>query len=278
MAADPMTGPGRGYAGRPSRTSEASAAGEVGGLCGAVPPFGVTLLVGQDSSDRCGLSSDVCPGRGVRSVSGRGVRNTAHRVRSAGKGTGADRRVLQLSRATTGAIHVGVRRSHGTVRRHRPTPVRDRRYRVLASDQPRRNASWHARPRTVRLLHEARAGARAGWEDRCTALSVKEELTITARHAFPMLAPTPLLMVHGSGDQAVPVSDAREAYYIAGEPKSSCSSTPTTTWKLTTAKTRSATRSTPQSPGSASTCKRSSTPRTCSRSGSTPDAGRNPWL
>jgi fermentation-respiration switch protein FrsA (DUF1100 family) len=35
-----------------------------------------------------------------------------------------------------------------------------------------------------------------------------------------MLAPTPLLMVHGSGDQAVPVSDAREAYDIAGEPKS----------------------------------------------------------
>lgn len=62
-------------------------------------------------------------------------------------------------------------------------------------------------------------GARPGWENRCTALSVKEELTITARHAVPMLAPRPLLIVHGSGDSAVPPSDAKEAYDLAGEPK-----------------------------------------------------------
>lgn len=62
-------------------------------------------------------------------------------------------------------------------------------------------------------------GASLTWENRCTALSVKEELTVTAAYAIPMLAPTPLLVVHGQGDQAVPASDAQAAFDSAGEPK-----------------------------------------------------------
>jgi uncharacterized protein len=34
-----------------------------------------------------------------------------------------------------------------------------------------------------------------------------------------MLSPTPLLMVHGSGDQAVPPADAQAAFEAVGEPK-----------------------------------------------------------
>lgn len=58
-------------------------------------------------------------------------------------------------------------------------------------------------------------GASPRWENRCTALSVKEELTVTAAHAYPMLATTPLLIVHGTGDQAVPPDDARGAFDAA---------------------------------------------------------------
>jgi fermentation-respiration switch protein FrsA (DUF1100 family) len=53
-------------------------------------------------------------------------------------------------------------------------------------------------------------GQRAGWENRCTALSVKEELTMTALPALRVMT-TPLLVVHGTGDQAVPIDDARAA-------------------------------------------------------------------
>jgi fermentation-respiration switch protein FrsA (DUF1100 family) len=56
-------------------------------------------------------------------------------------------------------------------------------------------------------------------DNRCTALSVKEELTTTAAHALPLLTSTPLLVVHGSGDQAVPPDDARAAHDAAGGPK-----------------------------------------------------------
>lgn len=63
-------------------------------------------------------------------------------------------------------------------------------------------------------------GARPQWDNRCTALSVKEELTVTAAHALPLLTSTPLLVVHGSGDQAVPPADARAAHDAAGGAKS----------------------------------------------------------
>lgn len=52
-------------------------------------------------------------------------------------------------------------------------------------------------------------GARPGWENRCTALSVHEELTTTAVPALPMLAGTPLIVVHGRGDTSCPPADAQ---------------------------------------------------------------------
>ena len=62
-------------------------------------------------------------------------------------------------------------------------------------------------------------GIRPNWDNRCTALSVKEELTVTAAHAYPLLATTPLLIVHGTGDQACPLDDARSAFDAASGPK-----------------------------------------------------------
>jgi fermentation-respiration switch protein FrsA (DUF1100 family) len=62
-------------------------------------------------------------------------------------------------------------------------------------------------------------GASAVWENRCTALSVLQELTLDAHAALPLVSPTPLLIVHGRGDQAIPVTDAQTAFELAGEPK-----------------------------------------------------------
>jgi uncharacterized protein len=62
-------------------------------------------------------------------------------------------------------------------------------------------------------------GAATRWENRCTALSVMEELTIDTSVVAPLVAPTPLLIVHGTGDQACPGADARSAFDAAGEPK-----------------------------------------------------------
>jgi fermentation-respiration switch protein FrsA (DUF1100 family) len=62
-------------------------------------------------------------------------------------------------------------------------------------------------------------GARPTWDNRCTALSVKEELTVTATHAYPMLTTTPLLIVHGTGDQACPPDDAQRAFDATPGPK-----------------------------------------------------------
>jgi uncharacterized protein len=67
--------------------------------------------------------------------------------------------------------------------------------------------------------YETKRGARPQWENRCTALSVMEELTISIGPALAMLSPTPVLMVHGTGDQAVPPQDARAAYEAVGEPR-----------------------------------------------------------
>ena len=57
------------------------------------------------------------------------------------------------------------------------------------------------------------------WENRCTALSVKEELSLESMSAMGMLAPTPLLIVHGRTDAYLPPEDARRAFEQAGEPK-----------------------------------------------------------
>jgi uncharacterized protein len=62
-------------------------------------------------------------------------------------------------------------------------------------------------------------GMRPTWENGCTALSVKEELTVTAAHAYPMLTATPLLIVHGAGDHACPPADAQAAFDAASGPK-----------------------------------------------------------
>ncbi|MFE2088803.1 alpha/beta hydrolase [Streptomyces sp. NPDC059460] len=61
-------------------------------------------------------------------------------------------------------------------------------------------------------------GAGSGWENRCTALSVLQELTLDV-DAFLPLVTAPLLIVHGSGDQAIPVADAEAAFAAAPEPK-----------------------------------------------------------
>ncbi|MEV6340984.1 alpha/beta hydrolase [Nocardia vinacea] len=61
-------------------------------------------------------------------------------------------------------------------------------------------------------------GARPGWENRCTALSVLQELTLDVDAYLPLLT-TPLLIVHGRGDQAIPLGDAEAAYAKAPEPK-----------------------------------------------------------
>ncbi|KUJ70097.1 hypothetical protein ACZ90_07010 [Streptomyces albus subsp. albus] len=61
-------------------------------------------------------------------------------------------------------------------------------------------------------------GARPGWQNRCTALSVLQELTLDVDSYLPLLT-APLLIVHGSGDQAIPVADAEAAFAAAPEPK-----------------------------------------------------------
>jgi hypothetical protein len=61
-------------------------------------------------------------------------------------------------------------------------------------------------------------GARSGWENRCTALSVLQELTLDVDAYLPLVT-QPLLIVHGRGDQAVPVADAEAAFATAAEPK-----------------------------------------------------------
>ncbi|WP_329368646.1 alpha/beta hydrolase [Streptomyces sp. NBC_01483] len=61
-------------------------------------------------------------------------------------------------------------------------------------------------------------GATPGWENRCTALSVLQELTLDV-DAFLPLVTAPPLIVHGSGDQAIPVADAEAAFAAAPEPK-----------------------------------------------------------
>lgn len=61
-------------------------------------------------------------------------------------------------------------------------------------------------------------GARPGWRNRCTALSVLQELTLDVDSFLPLVT-APLLIVHGSGDQAIPVTDAEAAFAAAPEPK-----------------------------------------------------------
>jgi fermentation-respiration switch protein FrsA (DUF1100 family) len=68
------------------------------------------------------------------------------------------------------------------------------------------------------LYYGTSRGRRPGWENRCTALSVYDELTSTAWHAYPMLQDTPLLVVHGRGDQALPLADAEAAVEAATGP------------------------------------------------------------
>ncbi|WP_433733184.1 alpha/beta hydrolase [Nocardia sp. CA-129566] len=61
-------------------------------------------------------------------------------------------------------------------------------------------------------------GARPGWENRCTALSVLQELTLDVDAYLPLLT-APTLIVHGRGDQAIPVADAEAAFAATPEPK-----------------------------------------------------------
>jgi uncharacterized protein len=61
-------------------------------------------------------------------------------------------------------------------------------------------------------------GAWPGWENRCTALSVLQELTLDVDSYLPLVT-APLLIVHGRGDQAIPVADAEAAFAAAPEPK-----------------------------------------------------------
>ncbi|MEU6781257.1 alpha/beta hydrolase [Nonomuraea angiospora] len=61
-------------------------------------------------------------------------------------------------------------------------------------------------------------GARPGWENRCTALSVLQELALDVDSFLPLVS-APLLIVHGTGDQAIPVADAQAAFAAAPEPK-----------------------------------------------------------
>jgi fermentation-respiration switch protein FrsA (DUF1100 family) len=62
-------------------------------------------------------------------------------------------------------------------------------------------------------------GAHPHWENRCTALSVLQELALDVNAAVPLVSPTPLLIVHGRGDQAIPLADAEGVFAAAGEPK-----------------------------------------------------------
>ncbi|MQY40359.1 hypothetical protein SRB17_83920 [Streptomyces sp. RB17] len=61
-------------------------------------------------------------------------------------------------------------------------------------------------------------GARPGWENRCTALSVLQELTLDVDAYLPLVT-APLLIVHGRGDQAVPAADAEAAFVKVSGPK-----------------------------------------------------------
>jgi fermentation-respiration switch protein FrsA (DUF1100 family) len=61
-------------------------------------------------------------------------------------------------------------------------------------------------------------GARPGWENRCTALSVLQELTLDVDAYLPLVT-TPTLIVHGRGDAAIPVADAEAAYAALPGPK-----------------------------------------------------------
>lgn len=61
-------------------------------------------------------------------------------------------------------------------------------------------------------------GARPGWENRCTALSVLQELTLDVDSYLPLIT-SPTLVVHGRGDQAIPVADAEAAHAAIPAPK-----------------------------------------------------------
>lgn len=61
-------------------------------------------------------------------------------------------------------------------------------------------------------------GAGAGWQNRCTALSVLQELTLDVDSYVPLVT-TPTLIVHGRGDQAIPVTDAEAVHAALPGPK-----------------------------------------------------------
>jgi uncharacterized protein len=79
---------------------------------------------------------------------------------------------------------------------------------------------WAGMPNPEAFAFYGTSRGQAGrWENRVTVLSVKEELTLSSMFAIPLLAPTPLLIVHGRTDAFLPPEDAQLAYERAGEPK-----------------------------------------------------------
>lgn len=61
--------------------------------------------------------------------------------------------------------------------------------------------------------------ASAVWENRLTALSVRELITVDLASAADFISPTPLLVVHGRTDAYCSPDGARSVYERAGQPK-----------------------------------------------------------
>jgi hypothetical protein len=77
-------------------------------------------------------------------------------------------------------------------------------------------------------------GARPTGRNRCTALSELEELTVDAGVALPLVAPTPLLIVHGRATRRARPTTPKQPLTRRNSPKRSSGWTPPTTSTATT--------------------------------------------